>query len=401
MATFKPYLNPTVKKDGTRTVLLRITKNRKHVTVSLEFSLKPNQWNSDTTLGNYVRNNHPLSAELNQKIQNEINAYQKMEIQNQPYSAFEIKALRKKENQTETEFLGYCKEYLSRIEVSKSISTYRKRKSVVTKLKDFLGSKPLPFNQITVSLLMDFEKYLYSIGNGKNTVGNHVRIIRTILYSAIKEGKFDQGKNPFFGYTIAREKVNKEKLTEDEIKSIEELTVPKNSLTWHVRNCFLFSYYNHGMRSGDVIRLKWSSIQSDRLIYQMGKTKMIKDIRISRKALAILKMYSRSNKRGYVFPFLVEGQDDQNELMLFNRVSAKNALINKYLKKIAGQSKIKKNLSFHIARHSFASIARDKTHDLSAIQKALGHTSIKVTEIYLNTLSNDQLDEFSEKVYKE
>jgi integrase/recombinase XerD len=401
MATYKPYLNPTIRIDGTQTVLLRITKNRKHVVVSLNFSIRKRDWRLNSKNGNYIRDSHPLFENLNKRISEEILEFTKIELISNPSSAIEFKQLRQTAYSDKVGLIRYAETYLKRVEASKAIATYRKRKCTVSRLKEFKKNNPIYFSEVSVSFLRDFEHFLFSKGNGKNTVGNHIRIVRTILYSAIKEGHFDQGKNPFFKYTIEKEKVSKPKLTEEELKIIESLGIKRDSLLWQVRNIFMFSYYCHGMRSGDAIRLKWASIQNERLIYVMGKTKTIKDIALSGKAKLILKDYTKKNDKDYVFPFLVAGIDDTNELLIFNRVSAKNSLINKYLKILARKAGIPKKLSFHISRHSFASIARDKTRDISSIQKALGHTSIKVTEAYLSSISNDQLDEFSIKVYGE
>ncbi|MCB0762538.1 MAG: tyrosine-type recombinase/integrase [Flavobacteriales bacterium] len=71
---------------------------------------------------------------------------------------------------------------------------------------------------------------------------------------------------------------------------------------------------------------------------------------------------------------------------------------NRRLKKIAQRVDIDENLTTYVARHSFATIAKRKNIPLAAIQELLGHTSIKTTEIYLDSLSSETLDEYQRKI---
>jgi site-specific recombinase XerD len=85
--------------------------------------------------------------------------------------------------------------------------------------------------------------------------------------------------------------------------------------------------------------------------------------------------------------------------MLLNHTNAKNSLLNKYLNKLADMAGITKKLSMHIARHSFANIARQKKANVYDISKALGHSSIKITESYLSSFDTKTQDETMKKVY--
>ena len=80
-------------------------------------------------------------------------------------------------------------------------------------------------------------------------------------------------------------------MNEDEIKTIEELDLPENSLTWHIKNMFLFSFYCAGIRASDLLQLKWESIVNGRLIYQMHKTGKVHSLKLVEKALKILEYY--------------------------------------------------------------------------------------------------------------
>ena len=73
--------------------------------------------------------------------------------------------------------------------------------------------------------------------------------------------------------------------------------------------------------------------------------------------------------------------------------------INKYLKKIATEAKIQKNVSFHIARHSFAKVAKDNKVDNNHLKELLGHSNIKVTEGYMGSFETEATDNVMASIF--
>ncbi|WP_300860274.1 tyrosine-type recombinase/integrase [uncultured Duncaniella sp.] len=84
---------------------------------------------------------------------------------------------------------------------------------------------------------------------------------------------------------------------------------------------------------------------------------------------------------------------------MYQDVSSKNALINKYLKKIAEQAEIEKPLSMHISRHSFAHIAQESGAESSAIKNILGHSNLATTERYMGSFDTSKTDETLRNVF--
>ena len=84
---------------------------------------------------------------------------------------------------------------------------------------------------------------------------------------------------------------------------------------------------------------------------------------------------------------------------MYQDVSSKNALINKYLKKIAEQAEIEKPLSMHISRHSFAHIAQEAGAESSAIKNILGHSNLATTERYMGSFDTSKTDETLRNVF--
>ena len=85
--------------------------------------------------------------------------------------------------------------------------------------------------------------------------------------------------------------------------------------------------------------------------------------------------------------------------VLLNQVYSKNTLLNRNLKKIAADAGIDKPLSFHISRHTFASIARQKAVPSKVVQEALAHSSLTTTERYLHSFSTEEVDNALQKVF--
>ena len=97
-----------------------------------------------------------------------------------------------------------------------------------------------------------------------NTINGNFRTIRALYYRAIEKGIVSQSQNPFFTYKLRSGKVHKVRLTIEEINAIEKIDTKQSSLTWNVRNAFLFSFYCAGIRVSDILLLKWKNIKHKR-----------------------------------------------------------------------------------------------------------------------------------------
>lgn len=147
----------------------------------------------------------------------------------------------------------------------------------------------------------------------------------------------------------------------------------------------------------------------------MDKTSTQKNIKLFEPALNILSYYMDIEKptTDYIFPLLDNNAiyakaitwEEKDKLPaevkknLMQQVNSKNSLINKYLKQIAEMAGINKKLSMHIARHSFANIARQKNANVYDISNALGHSDIKVTEAYLSQFDYQSQDKTMAMVF--
>ena len=299
-----------------------------------------------------------------------------------------------KGKEKETSFIRYYEYVLNMHIESKRYHLSRRYNSLLKKLKTFQKGKDLEFNDITVRWLEDFQTYYLSRGLALNTVSKDLDMIKTILFRAIKEDLCSISNNPFFKFKLRYTKVKRTKLTIDEIRRIEALELQEGSRMWHTKNFFLFSFLCCGLRFGDVCRLKYSNIVDGKIIYTMNKTTNTRTITLYEKALKILEYYQKQdhNQDDYLFPILPQSAKDAEIFEQYRLISAKNALINKELKKIAKLAEISQTISFHIARHSFASIARTSKVDIYDISKSLAHSQIRTTQLYCDSLDDQAAD---------
>jgi len=86
---------------------------------------------------------------------------------------------------------------------------------------------------------------------------------------------------------------------------------------------------------------------------------------------------------------------------LDNTTNSKNVLINKYLREIATQAGIDKHISFHIARHSFAKVAKDNKVDSNHLKEVFGHSSLKITEGYMGNFETEATDSVMASIFGE
>ncbi|MCP9290534.1 site-specific integrase [Gracilimonas sediminicola] len=402
MASLKVLLRTNKqKKDGTSPLVLRITHNRKSRYIYLGQYLEEKYWDFDNQR---VKKSHPNSKRLNnlilKKLSEANDTVLELETKDDPVSVKQIKNKVKNSN-ADISFFDLGEKRIKEYEDKGTFSVARADQSILNNVEKFNGGKDLYFHEITVSFLERFKTYcLTELKHKKRTATNQLMLIRTLYNRAIKEGIVDEKNYPFGGdnVSIKLSSGNKIGLTEEEIRTIEEMEFEKDTSIWHTKNIWLFSFYFAGVRISDVLSLRWSDIKNDRLYYEMSKNEKPVSLKIPDKAIEILEAYKpdKQSKNDYVFPYLKEAdQDDEEDIFRKSRNAAR--LFNKWLKRIAEQAEIDKNLSNHISRHSFGNIAGEKIHPLM-LQKLYRHSNLKTTINYQANFINKEADDALDKV---
>lgn len=268
-------------------------------------------------------------------------------------------------------------------------------------VKKFSKNKSLFFEDINSSFIKKYKTFCIAyLGQKTRTVTNQLIFIRTLFNIAIKDGIVAEKYYPFSG---EKEKIKigsslKIGLTIEEVEKIEALELTPNTTIWHTHNIWLTAFYFAGIRISDVIKLKWSDLKDNRLMYVMNKNEKPLSLKVPKKAAIILSKYKKNKKlnNGYIFPFLGNA-DKNNPEDIFKKTRNASRLFNKYLKRIATMCDIDKNISNHIARHSFGNIAGDKIHPLM-LQKLYRHSDLKTTLNYQANFIHKEADDALDSV---
>jgi len=402
MATIKATLRPPKDQNGKKTIYIRISDKGKTRYISTGEKIKPKHWNKNK---GEARSNDEFDAiHLNQIISDKIkeinNQAYKLKANHQIVNADILK--RKTTNKGQGDFIEYAELFAKRKHQT-NVQTGRRYDGIVSKVREFCGGE-LKFRDITVTWLKMFSDWLSTDRkNSANTIHSNLRAVRAILYSAIEEDLFAQEKNPFFKFKLKQPKVKKTKLTSEEIKKIANTKPNGNPVQSIAKDMFLFSFFTCGMRYRDIVLLKWNNIEDDYIRYTMNKTGQPVSIMISKPAKNILMKYQKTEAAPefFIFPILNTNRNLVNSRILDREISSKNAYLNKELSKLAKAAGISKSVSMHVARHTFSAIAYNQGADIYSISNSLGHSSIKTTENYLQSLNYVTTDNTLDKVYQE
>lgn len=408
---YKTYSN------GTHPVLIRITANRKSSYLTTGYSVREENWDEsnkrlverrskDFPDKKPLSNAKAINTDIELQVSKVIQAKQDISMTNQPQTSFIIKSKIDAKYTAAENFLEYGKVQTQLLKDRAKVRTAKNYTSVLKRISEFMDGKPLLFSDLTVSFLSQYEAFLIKDGLMPNTVAYHFRTIRCILYKAMNETDplFPQERNPFFKIKIKKAKTKKEVLNQKDIEKLinAKLKLPEQKKLDDVRNYYLFSYYNAGIRISDLIQLEVKNIIDNRLHYEMGKTGHFKSIKLRNESKLILKNYKRKGSKpdDFLFPILENDKEYSDPDVLRRQVESKAATINGELKKLAKAIKLEKRLHFHSSRHSFTDLARKKGASIYDISKALAHQSIPATENYLKSFDEESLDKAMDSIFK-
>jgi len=381
MASLKIVLRNKANKDGSFPLAIRVTKDRTSSYTFIGHSIDANQWDA---VHQRVKKNHPNSARLNNLLSTKFaeanGKLLELETQKNDGSSRAIKTGIVAEKHAS--FFKQAHIYLTTLEKKGDFNRHSADKPRIERLREFFEGGDTTFAEITPTLLRRFQAYLKETRNiSERTIVNHLVVIRTIFNQAIASQIVDRKYYPFGKGKIVIKFPDSIKvgLTPEKVQEMEALELPAGSLAHHARNVFLFSFYFAGMRVSDVLRLKWSDFQNDRLHYAMGKNDKSGSLKVPQKALSIIGQYKRDTVRhNLVFPDLESVDDLDNEYEVEKRINQKLKRINKGLKEISDMLGLDKKISMHIARHTFGNISGDKI-PIQMLQKLYRHSSVTTT----------------------
>ncbi|MBU3714099.1 MAG: site-specific integrase [Ferruginibacter sp.] len=356
-------------------VLIRCTQNRKHKRISTGVAVSSKYWDKTH---HRVKGSHPLSKELNnlihEKLRKVTDAYSGLLSENEEVALDDL--ILKITAVPMTNFFDFVySTKLAEIKSGEKLGTYRKYESVVNKFKAFTGSR-LRINQVNYSLLQKYMLHLkHHYNNSQDTISSNLSVLRVFINEAIKHDLY-RGRNPYEQLKLKYTDNSKEKLTAEELRRVFRSQLPPSHSFQIARDFFLACFLAEGTRGGDMIGMKKEYIINGCLVFNQQKTGSKMVIPITDELMTIFEKYMSDEP--YIFP-LLNKEMVVNEIIIGNKL----AYINKYLKEVAKYCGILKKLSTHVARHTYTDLALKVTNgNIYEVQKSLGHSSVKTTELY-------------------
>lgn len=390
-------------KQGKSPLMIRIFLNGEMLNVgSSGIYIDKKLWNNST---NRVKGRGSESLNLNAQLDNISNSLQmifKKHEFDEDLTLDKIKSIFLGKNKVKTTFVEFYDKYLEDIKAQvgagKSIALYHKYSAARSHFVNFLhakyGRKDLMPGELTHLIIHDFEIYLKTVVSLKsNSATKTLKFFKTVVIFAQKCGVMTH--DPFLNHHFHLEPVDRGFLTDEEIQRImqKDFEIPRLEM---VRDVFIFSCFC-GLAYIDVAHLTQENIitldNRPWIIINRQKTNVQSNIPLLEVPQMILDKYKGKTKDNRLLPVL------------------SNQKINAYLKEIADLCGIKKRLSYHLARHTFATTTTlSKGVPIETVSKMLGHTNIETTQIYARITNSkigsdmqglDKKFVGIEKIYKE
>lgn len=385
------------KKDGSCPIYIRVTLNQKRMELSTGIFISPNGWNEVAQKINPDVEGFQVYNNRLTKVTTDIfDIYNQLVSIGKPFDIGSIKRRYLGVNETPG-ILTIFDYYLNTIETNlgkgyayQTLKHYRVSR---TKLGEFINNqlsrKDFPVNEVNYDFLNRFDMYIKAeYGIHQNTAWNYHKHLRRVLNLAISLEHIK--KNPYSKFKVKLEEAHRDFLTKDELFRLETKQIELARLAT-VRDVFVFACYT-GLAYSDIAKLNKSHLQQRNdgnlwIVINRTKTKSKCHIPLFSNAINILSKYA-----------------DYPEALLKGRVLpvASNQRLNSYLKELADICSIKKNLTMHMARHTFATtVTLSNGVPIETVSKILGHRSLSVTQIYarvLETKISEDMNQLRQKL---
>ncbi len=371
------------RKDGTCPIMCRITIDGVEARFNTKVYVKDSKWN---VKANRISGNNTESRSLNARLDDIKASLYRIYHEVQRFNVATPEIIK-------NEFLGFDESgetildiYTKHIQniheligISITKVTVQRYRAARNHLAEFIKMKyhvsDIAVKSINDMFIRDFEVYLLSQARmSNNTMSKSMQYLKKMINIAINNGFIVQ--NPFANYKIKFKKVDRGYLTEEELNSLIEKTMPVQRLE-QVRDIFVFSCFT-GLAYIDVKELTKKHLRTGFdgntwIMTKRSKSNVNVNVPLMDIPKKIIQKYEDTIVDDKVLPVL------------------SNQKMNAYLKEIGDLCGIDKNLTFHLARHTFATtVTLLKGIPIETVSKMLGHTNIQTTQIYAR-ITNEKI----------
>ncbi len=372
-------------QSGPVAIYLRFNLNGQRAETSTGKTCEPSRWNAQSGRANGTKEEiRSLNAFLDSLQAKAQELFQNMQLREEVLTAENVKNHFTGKGEKSFSLVRVFEDHNRKMEslVGQEFekSTLQRYKTCLMHVQDFLqlqyNLSDIPVSKISFKFLNDFEYYLLSIRKcGNNSAIKYVKNLGKIVRICLGNGWLSI--DPYTNYKPKTKKTHRIVLTKEELSRLAEKEFSVERLN-QVKDMFVFSCYT-GLSYADTRKLKRSEVMKgvdgNLWIYtNRQKTDTLSRIPVLPCALAVMNKYAdhpQCSNKGLLLPIM------------------SNQKMNAYLKEIADLCGIDKPLTFHIARHTFATtVTLNNGVPIESVAKMMGHTSIKTTQIYAKVMDH-------------
>lgn len=277
----------------------------------------------------------------------------------------------------EQDFIAYFNSIIYKVHPNSSNSIIVNWTRVGKLLSIFSEGKPIPFRKINVKLLEDLKLFMLSAPQGGNKKGTLSQNSAATYFSIVKAGLHRAFIDEYLTVDIAAKvkgipelKVKRETLTLEEAELLAQTPCENEVL----KRAFFFAILT-GIRLCDIHELTWGEIQKTstgwRVDFTQRKTHVVDYLPINEQAYSLC------------------GEPGEHDQQIFAGLTG-SSWISRPLKKWIAASGIKKHITFHCSRHTFATLQLENGTDIFVVKGMLGHTNVKTTQIYAHIVDKSK-----------
>lgn len=379
---------PSTKTFGKGRIYFQIIRKRVIRQFNPEIRLLNDMWIGSNTFP--CTKDQEVNERIKQYLKLISQCIETLEKSSSNYSADDvIRAIQDERNN----LINYITLISERLLLSGKRKTSDNYKNLANRLNEFTGNDYTSIHDIDCDFVESFEAWLLSRGVKRNTSSFYIRNLRAVWNKAIDNGLLPPTIiDPFKHVYKGVDATVKRAISVDDIKKIKSINLKAYPKLDFARDLFMFSFYTRGMSFIDIVGLKKENIQEGMISYQRRKTGKLIHIKLEKDIKRIIDKYIRVDS-DYIFPIATCKADEYTK--------ERNCLeyTNKNLKELAVYCNISANITMYVARHSWASIAHNVANvPISVISKGMGHSNEKVTQVYLASFGNKDIDNANENV---
>lgn len=398
MASLKIKFRPSSVAGNEGSIYYQIVHERKVRQILSDYHVYPFEWDSKRSVV-VTKNDSPRRDEIlyvREKIRNDVERISRI------IAKFDLRGINYSTDDIISEFDSYIAKYsvfsymeslIVKLKQNGRMRTSETYYATLQSFRKFRCNSDIMLDCITSDMMEGYEAWMRNRGLSSNTVSFYNRVMRAVYNRAVNDEVIENRK-PFRRVYTGVDKTVKRALPPCDLYKIQSLDLSSSPHLDYARDMFMMSFFFRGMSFVDMAFLRKSDLSNGYISYRRRKTGQLMMIEWTPEMQAILSKYPL-NPSHFLLPIIKNTIIDQ-------RCAYRNAgyIINHNLKSIGKMIGLRIPLTLYVARHSWASVARNIGVPLSVISAGMGHDSEATTQIYLASIDTSIVDHANSQILK-